>query len=108
MGLRPTYEDENISVSNLSPRTHHSFLFVIPSAAEGPAVRPSPSRKHRVAALRLLRLSPMSPPFSSPFSTERSRAICGAPFGDLEYQGLKGPTGVGILALTKLSEGRSA
>jgi hypothetical protein len=37
--------------SNLSTRTHHSFLFVIPSEAEGSAVRPSHSRKPRVAAL---------------------------------------------------------
>jgi hypothetical protein len=39
--------------SNLCPPTHHPFLVVIPSAAEGPAVRPSPSRKPRITALPL-------------------------------------------------------
>jgi hypothetical protein len=60
MGLRPTYEHENISVSNLSPRTHHPFLFVILSVAERSAVRLSQSRKPRVASLLITGL-PLSP-----------------------------------------------
>jgi hypothetical protein len=69
--------------SNPFPRTHHPFLFVIPSVAEGSAVRPSPSRKHRVAALPLLRLSPLSPP-CHPHSTERSGGTCGS--ADLSWK----------------------
>ena len=58
---------------NLSPRTHHPPLSVIPSEAEGSAVRPSQSRKPRVTALPLLLLSPFvtTTHLSSSFSTER-------------------------------------
>jgi hypothetical protein len=64
-----------IRFSNLSPRTHHPFLFVIPSEAEGSAVRPSQSHKPRVAALSVLTALPFvtTSPLLSRFSTEHTR-----------------------------------
>jgi hypothetical protein len=86
MGLRPTYEDKKCLVSNPSPRTHHPFLFVIPSVAEGSAVRLSQSRKPRVAALprrevhmRKLRQVRQVQPRVDGGVTRRRKRACTAP-----------------------------
>jgi hypothetical protein len=50
----------------------------------GSAVRPSQSRKPKVAALPLLLLSPLSP---SRFSTKRRRPVAAKPRKDLQFRG---------------------
>jgi hypothetical protein len=48
MGLRPTYEHENVSVGNLSHLSHYPFLVVIPSVPGFPTSPLSPATTYVV------------------------------------------------------------